>query len=176
MTFHKVSRQIGIDAGHRVMTHGSKCRALHGHRYTIEAVCHAGSLQDGGEQSDMVLDFGFLKEEMLAEIDAPCDHGFLAYVEDRGLLRMFCPENTDTEAWLEQVRAAVARDGHYQTGEARLGTKLYVLDANPTAEQLSRHWFRRLAPVVARRSGGLARLAEIIVWETPNCWASYSEP
>ena len=65
MSLYTVARQIGIDAGHRIQTHGSKCRHLHGHRYLIEAVCEAGHLHQGGEQTDMVLDFGFLKEEMM---------------------------------------------------------------------------------------------------------------
>jgi len=69
----------------------------------------------------------------------------------------------------------VARDGYCLTTDTKLGTKLYVLDVNPTAEQLSRHWYKRLAPRVAERSGGQAKLAELIVWETPNCRASYSE-
>ena len=170
-----VSRQIAIDAGHRVMTHGSKCRHLHGHRYLIEAVCVADHLQNRGEQSDMVMDFGFLKEEMMAEIDAPCDHGFLAHIADVELLSMFNPDNADFISWLAELQAKVVKDGYHLTDNTKLGTKLYVLDVNPTAEQLSRHWYRRLAPRVSERSAGLARLAEIIVWETPNCRATYSE-
>ncbi len=176
MTTFTVTRQIAIDAGHRVMTHGSKCRHLHGHRYTIEATCIADHLQAAGEQSDMVLDFGFLKDEMVAAIDAPCDHGFLAHIEDAQLLAMFCPEGGVVEAWTGQLRAAVARDGYCLTTDTRMGTKLYVLNVNPTAERLCRHWFGRLKPAVAARSGGLARLSEVVVWETPNCRASYVEP
>ena len=176
MTFYTVSRQIGIDAGHRVLTHGSKCRNLHGHRYAIEATCAADHLQGAGEQSDMVLDFGFLKDGMMAEIDAPCDHGFLAYVEDRELLSMFCPDGADAAAWMAAIRLAVKQNGYFQTTDTRMNTKLYVLDVNPTAEQLSRHWFRRLRPVVAARSAGQARLLDVTVWETPNCRAVYSEP
>ena len=104
MTSFTVTRQIFIDAGHRVLTHGSKCRNLHGHRYMIEAVCEAGRLQEAGEQSDMVLDFGFLKDEMMAVIDAPCDHGFLAHVNDDQLLSMFRPDGNskgDGTDWLE---------------------------------------------------------------------------
>ncbi len=63
---YTMSREIGIDAGHRVPTHGSKCKNLHGHRYTIQAICKAGFLQSEGEQKAMVIDFGFLKEEMLS--------------------------------------------------------------------------------------------------------------
>ncbi|PKU23724.1 6-carboxytetrahydropterin synthase [Telmatospirillum siberiense] len=176
MTSFTVSRQISIDAGHRVMTHGSKCRHLHGHRYTIEATCLADHLQDVGEQSDMVFDFGFLKEAMAAEIDAPCDHGFLAHVEDFELLDMFCPETADAIEWIRAIRQAVRQDGHHLTTETRMETKLYVLDVNPTAEQLSRHWFNRLKPVVTARSGGVAKLQEIIVWEPPHCRAAYREP
>lgn len=170
-----VSRQISIDAGHRVMTHGSKCRHLHGHRYTIEAVCVSDHLQNRGEQSDMVVDFGFLKDEMMAEIDAPCDHGFLAQIDDVELLAMFQPDRDDFLNWLADLQKVVARDGYCLTTDTKLGTKLYVMDHNPTAEQLSRHWYRRLAARVAERSGGQAKLAELIVWETPNCRASYSE-
>ncbi len=176
MTNFTVTRQIAIDAGHRVMTHGSKCRHLHGHRYTVEATCVARHLQAGGEQSDMVLDFGFLKEEMLAVIDAPCDHGFLAHVEDTELLAMFRPEGADAAEWLAPIRAAVAAQGYCLTAATRLATKLYVLDVNPTAERLSRHWFGLLKRRVEQRSGGLARLSEMVVWETPNCRASYAEP
>jgi 6-pyruvoyltetrahydropterin/6-carboxytetrahydropterin synthase len=176
MSTYTVTRQIGIDAGHRVMTHGSKCRHLHGHRYTIEATCLADHLQAGGEQSDMVLDFGFLKEEMLTQIDAPCDHGFLAHVEDAELLAMFRPEDAEPNAWLAAIRDTVQRDGYCLTRATRMGTKLYVLGVNPTAEQLCRHWFNRLKPVVTAKSGGLAQLQEIVVWETPHCRAAYREP
>jgi 6-pyruvoyltetrahydropterin/6-carboxytetrahydropterin synthase len=176
MTSFTVTRQIAIDAGHRVMTHGSKCRHLHGHRYTIEATCRADRLQAGGEQSDMVLDFGFLKDEMLAEIDVPCDHGFLAHVDDEELLSMFRPEQAAAAAWRAAIRAGVERQGYCLTTDTRLATKLYVLDVNPTAEQLCRHWFHRLCPIVTARSGGLAHLHEMVVWETPHCRASYTAP
>jgi 6-pyruvoyltetrahydropterin/6-carboxytetrahydropterin synthase len=175
MPHFTVSRQIAIDAGHRVMTHGSKCRHLHGHRYIVEAVCMADHLQNRGEQSDMVVDFGFLKEEMMTEIDAPCDHGFLAQIADVELLSMFRPDLADFLGWLADLQSTVAKEGFCLTRHTKLGTKLYVLDVNPTAEQLSRHWFKRLAPRVKERSAGLARLSEIIVWETPNCRANYTE-
>ena len=175
MTSFTVTRQIFIDAGHRVLTHGSKCRNLHGHRYMIEAVCEAGRLQEAGEQSDMVLDFGFLKDEMMAVIDAPCDHGFLAHVKDDQLLSMFRPDGASAD-WTARIKEAVAKDGFCLTTHTRMDTKLYVLDANPTAEQLAKHWYFRLKPVVEARSGGRARLAEMVVWETPNCRATFSEP
>jgi len=172
---YSVTRQIAIDAGHRIMTHGSKCRHPHGHRYTIEATCSAttGRLHDQGEQSGMLLDFGFLKEEMLRHIDEPCDHGFIVALADLELLEMFAPPGTPFADWHHQLEAEVRRVGCCSTAHCRLGSKLYVVPFQPTAECLARHWYERLGPAVGRRSDGLARLERMKVWETPNCWAEY---
>jgi 6-pyruvoyltetrahydropterin/6-carboxytetrahydropterin synthase len=115
-----VTRQIGIDAGHRIATHGSKCRHLHGHRYTIEASAEARALQPSGEQTDMVIDFSFLRDEMLAEIDGPCDHGFIASTDDGDLLRMFAPDPATAEAWIGALRQTVATAGHGSPPAARV--------------------------------------------------------
>jgi 6-pyruvoyltetrahydropterin/6-carboxytetrahydropterin synthase len=172
MSPFRVSRRIEIDAGHRIMTHGSKCRHLHGHRYGVEAVCEAASLHPDGEQTDMVVDFGFLKEEMLAVIDEPCDHGFIAALADRELLAMFAPAGTEA-AFLAGLDRQVADQGWATTTATRLGTKLTVVPFQPTAECLAQHWFQRLQGPVAARSGGTARLVCVRVWETPNCVAEY---
>ena len=176
MSAFRVSRRIEIDAGHRIMTHGSKCRNLHGHRYVVEAECQAGHLHHDGEQTDMVVDFGFLKDEMMRLIDAPCDHGFIAAAADDGLLALFAPDGADPADWLDGLRAEIAHAGAALTTRTRLGTKLYVVPFQPTAECLAKHWFERLANPVAERSGGTARLVSVRVWETPNCMAEYTPP
>ena len=168
MTF-RITRFIEIDAGHRIMTHGSKCRHIHGHRYRIEAECEAPDVQPSGEQTGMVLDFGFLKEEMLALIDQPCDHGFLASVDDRELLSMFAPDSGDLTLWLAKLQADVAAHGFARPDHTRLETKLYVVPFQPTAECLARHWYTLLQTPVHTRSGGIATLTKVRVWETPNC-------
>ncbi len=169
----RVSRRIDIDAGHRIMTHGSKCRHVHGHRYAIEAVCEAGDLHHSGEQTDMVVDFGFLKEEMMTAIDIPCDHGFIAAMADGELLAAFAPPASDLECWLQALAMEVQRVGSVVTTDTRLATKLYVVPFQPTAECLAQHWFERLVEPVRRRSGGTARLVSLRVWETPNCMAEF---
>lgn len=174
-THYFVTRRIGIDAGHRIMQHGSKCRHIHGHRYEVEATCRALRVHQGGEQDGMVLDFGFLKQEMMDVIDACCDHGFIAQAEDTALLEMFVPTGTDLATWLAPLAAAVQADGFALTTDTRLGTKLYLLPTAPTAEELARHWYLRLRQRVEARSDGLATLDRIRVWETPNCWAEYGE-
>ncbi|NKD77548.1 6-carboxytetrahydropterin synthase [Haematospirillum sp. H1815] len=170
-----ITRRIGIDAGHRIMRHGSKCRHIHGHRYEVEAICHASSLHQGGEQDSMVLDFGFLKEEMMAVIDASCDHGFIAEMSDTDLLSMFCPAGKEQGEWMAGLQKAVARDGFAVTTNTHLETRLYIIPEAPTAEALARHWYQRLQDRVQIRSEGLAVLERIVVWETPNCRAEYSE-
>ncbi len=174
MSSFRVIRRIGIDAGHRIMSHGSKCRYIHGHRYEVEATCAAPRPHDDGEQRGMVLDFGFLKEEMLKIIDLPCDHGFIAQIDDVALLAMFAPEERDFEPWRAELASRVAANGFALTQDTRLGGKLYIIAASPTAEELVAHWFERLAPCVAARSDGMATLVNLRVWETPNCAADYS--
>ena len=171
MTYY-ITREIGIDAGHRIPTHGSKCKNVHGHRYTIEAHCVCKDLIDSGEQTGMGLDFGFLKEEMMSEIDFYCDHGFIMWLEDE-LLTVFLGKLGRSI----EVRNHVDRGGNFMPfligeGDTLVG-KLYVVPFIPTAENLAKHWFERLAPKVYHRSEKQAQLAKIVVHETPNCSATY---
>lgn len=168
MTYHIV-RQIGIDAGHRIPTHGSKCKNVHGHRYTIEAHCKSKTLIEEGEQTGMGVEFGFLKEEMMNEIDDLCDHGFIIWKDDP-LLEMFAGQQ---EA--DRAKNRYDRGGDFLPlclRESNVG-KLYIVDFIPTAEHLARHWFWRLEPRVKWRSDGNATLHKIVVHETPNCSAEY---
>ncbi len=175
MSHFEIRRRIEIDAGHRIMTHGSKCRHLHGHRYVIEAICRAvsGELIGQGEQTDMVLDFGFLKQAMIEHIDAPCDHGLIVSIQDRELLAMLAPDGIAPDGWISAIRDDVEAAGFAATNNCRLGTKLYVMLALPTAEALAEHWFNRLGPDVLQLSDGRATLEAICVHETPNCFAEY---
>lgn len=146
-----ITRRIEIDAAHRVPDHGSKCRSLHGHRYVIEATCQ-GTLHAAGEQKGMVLDFGFLKDAMVEVIHNPCDHGLILSEHDP-LLKMLReqPSVWDTYGI----------------------SKVVGVTDSPTAEVLARVWHAALEPLVEERSRGLAFLASLKVWETPNCFAVY---
>lgn len=182
---YSITREIGIDAGHRVTYHGSKCRNLHGHRYTIKATC-VGELAKEGEEEGMVLDFGFLKDEMMAVIDEPCDHGTILWIKDP-LVETFAPallnpkpvNNTISNTKLspqEIMHFYVAEEGYLSLPCPEIETvtgKLYIVPFVPTAENLAEHWFYRLAPQVVKRSLGRATLKDIEIFETPNCSARY---
>lgn len=175
MTRYAVSRRIEIDAAHRIPDHRSVCRHLHGHRYIVEAHCAAAGLQASGGERGMVVDFGFLSDLMRREIHAPCDHGLIVSVDDHELLARLAPNEGEAASgeWRDRLAEAVARDGYAVDEGNALAGRLYVIPDPPTAEVLAAHWFHRLQPQVTEASGGAASLTEVIVWETPNCCASY---
>lgn len=164
-----VSREIGIDMGHRVPTHGSKCHNLHGHRYRIIATCLAPALATVGEQKDMVLDFGFLKDIMMQRIDAVCDHGMVLWVDDPWLDKFLIKDN------VQHVRQQLDRgERHVSILEVRdVQTKLCIVPFIPTAERLSRWWFELMEADVRERSNNAAILEKVEVFETPNCSAVF---
>lgn len=73
-----ITRVFGIDVGHRLLKHESKCRHVHGHRYTVEVVLAAPSLDEVGR----ILDFGEIKSRIGTWFDEQWDHGFLAQEGD----------------------------------------------------------------------------------------------
>ena len=148
-------REIGIDAGHRVPDHGSKCFNVHGHRYKILATMVGATLE--GEQTGMVMDFSFLKECMMNAIDAPYDHAMIWYEKDP---LYFAITNSDA-------------------GRLQQGWKNAIVDCVPTAENLAKVWFYALKNEIDiwflahDPEAEVPELTEIRVWETPNCCAWY---
>ena len=153
----RITREIGIDAAHRVPEHGSKCRSLHGHRYTVQATWEGALVTQAGDAAEgMVEDFSQLKQWMLEEIDLPCDHGTILYAQDP-LLSVLTLEHP--------VQIPVAVLGRWG--------KLYVVPFIPTAENLARHWFERLQSRTLTGLPRSCRIATVRVYETPNCWADF---
>lgn len=172
-----ITRRIEIDAGHRIADHHSKCRGLHGHRYRIEATVASSELKTEGGERGMVMDFGFLKEEMVAVIDKFCDHALILAADDPGLPTVL-PRGALRAPRLPilTVQEGMRRQGYWSScsyDSTDLVQKLYVIGEPPTAENLAKHWFGRLAGRVSARSRGVATLSGIVVWETPNCAARF---
>ncbi|MEE8598088.1 MAG: 6-carboxytetrahydropterin synthase [Dehalococcoidales bacterium] len=145
------TRQIEIDAAHRVPDHKSKCFNVHGHRYKIQATL-SGDVIDDGRQTGMVMDFAFLKDLMMVVIHEPCDHAMIFYDKDP----MYLDLNLYTEGW-----------------------KFYLMDEVPTAENLAARWYKLLRVAINEywKEYEPRRLApsliKVRVYETPNCWADY---
>lgn len=71
----EITRVFGIDMGHRLVKHESKCRNVHGHRYTIEVSCRGLTKLD---EVGRVIDFGAIKDIVGKWLDDVFDHGFVA--------------------------------------------------------------------------------------------------
>ena len=141
-----ITKEIGIDMGHRVPNHKSKCRNLHGHRYQIEVgVDDKLVTTRGASDEGMVIDFSDLKETMMQELDAKFDHGFVMYEDDP----------------LKETFIEI---------KSNLDQKIIFVPFIPTAENLAKHWYELLSiPLLAR---GIA-LKHVNVWETPTSTATY---
>lgn len=163
------TKEIGIDAAHRVPDHASKCRSVHGHRYTIQATIE-GNLHEEGPETGMVMDFGFLKELMMENIDTPCDHGLIVWSCDDKLLKIVIPGDLCREAIISNVQKFGSWEIKNEGGPFR---KIYVMGSSPTAENLAQHWYQRLEERVDIRSKGHATLRSVRVWETPSSFADY---
>lgn len=71
----------GFDTAHRITRHESKCRNLHGHRYSAEITCTA-ELDSLGR----VVDFGVIADRVGGWVNDKLDHGTLANEADTGLV------------------------------------------------------------------------------------------
>jgi 6-pyruvoyltetrahydropterin/6-carboxytetrahydropterin synthase len=171
---HSIIKEIGIDAAHRVPLHNSKCRNIHGHRYTIYAEI-AGDLFKEGPQSNMVLDFSFLKELLMAHIDATCDHGIILASDDYTFLKFAhgadIPISQPYSEWIMNVHRTIDERGFW-SGATQYG-KTYIIHGAPTAENLSQHWYKILYPEIVKITNGQATLIAITVKETPTSIATY---
>jgi 6-pyruvoyltetrahydropterin/6-carboxytetrahydropterin synthase len=89
-----------------------------------------------------VIDFGELNRRLAPWINEKWDHGMILFRDDR------------------EAIAAIRR---------LEGQKLFLLDSNPTAENLASH----LLNVVAREvfEGSDIQVFRVELWETPNCFA-----
>jgi 6-pyruvoyltetrahydropterin/6-carboxytetrahydropterin synthase len=157
--FH-LKRKIEIDMGHRVPFHESKCKHLHGHRYTIQVHFKAEStipVEEGRSDSQMLIDFGVAKQLLMEVIHDVYDHRLVLWHKDPIL------------EGLRKAHPAVANS-------------IVTVPCIPTAEGLAQFWFEQMAIEFSHQRNqpenegwnriGL-RMAELIVWETPNGVASY---
>lgn len=141
-----ITKTIGIDMGHRIPNHESKCRNIHGHRYTIEVgVDDKLITEPGASDEGMVIDFGHLKAIMMEVLDRKYDHGFTMFKGDP-LAQSF---RTFHDEYLQ---------------------KIIFVNFIPTAENLSKHWYSELWPHLHRKG---IRLKHVKVWETPSSTATY---
>ncbi len=144
-----VTKEIGIDMGHTVTYHESKCRHLHGHRYRIVATADGHLITEGSSQG-MVIDFTALKTTMLKVIDEPYDHSFVI--------------------WDKDPRADLLLQAHLMNyNDVK---KFHTVPFVPTAENLAKFWFKELEEQLQHHYH--IKLVQLEVFETPTSSAIYN--
>ena len=125
------SRRLQFCAGHRVYGHESKCANLHGHNYVVFLYARSENELngDGLDSLGRVVDFGQLKSLFAPWIEDNWDHGFIV-------------SRNDLEA--QQALNMIP------------GQKLFVMDSNPTAENMAMqigkyiHFFKNYISLLRR--------------------------
>ncbi len=144
----EITRKVEFDAGHRVPSHHSKCKNVHGHRYTLYATVRGPIQATLGDTNDgMVTDFGDLKTIMMGAVGEKWDHSFLVYKGDREMI----------------AALGVLGPAH----------RTIVLDCIPTAENLAKLAYDAIAEELTHLPKASFELVRVTIYETPNCSAVY---
>lgn len=137
-----ITRRLEFDSGHRIPSHKSQCRHLHGHRYALEITLSGSIIEtEGASDQGMVMDYSDVKIIAQRELVELWDHAFLVYRND-----------------LEVLNFLQSIPGH----------KTVVLDVPPTAENLATIAFQILDAAYTKNA---LRLERVRLYETPNNWA-----
>lgn len=140
-----ITTRLEFDAGHRIPSHKSQCRNLHGHRYAIEITLTGDIIQkEGASENGMVMDFSDVKSIARRAVVDPWDHAFLVYKGDDEVLKFLksLPDH-----------------------------KTVVMNTVPTAENMAAEAFRILNSCYQDTYGNHLKLERVRLYETPNSWA-----
>lgn len=131
-------RRIQFCSGHRVMNHESKCATVHGHNYVMYIHAVAEELDRIGR----VIDFSELKLRAGAWIDENWDHNMIVFKEDVDLVQLMkmAPRKKDP----------------------------FIMDSNPTAENMANFFLRIICPQIFDGTGIF--IYKVVLWETENCY------
>ncbi len=140
-----ITRRLEFDAGHRISTHNSQCRHLHGHRYAIEITLSGQIIaEEGVSEQGMVMDFSEVKRIAKTVLVDKWDHAFLVYSGDELVM-----------SFLQSIPEH----------------KTVVFDSQPTAENIALKAFQILDEAYQDNYANHLQLEQVRIFETPNCWA-----
>jgi len=134
-----VTKTVRFDAAHILTNHRGLCKNLHGHTYRVDV----SVTQTEGDDRDMVIDFKDLKRIATEAVCDRFDHAFIYNTESVG----------------EREIAAVVE---------KYGMRTVAIPFRSTAENLAKHFYEALKPLVPG-------LSAVKVWETADSCAEYVE-
>lgn len=138
-----VTRMFRFCAAHRLMLHGGRCRNLHGHNYAVNAIITGYK----GTSTNMVIDFGKLKEVLSPAVDE-FDHKLILNEEDHLLT-------------IQKFVDAVGRQNIIEWG------------GDPTAESMAEYFAGKFKALLEISLPGNEFHVEVEVEETPGNTAIY---
>jgi 6-pyruvoyltetrahydropterin/6-carboxytetrahydropterin synthase len=141
----QITTRLEFDAGHRIPSHKSQCKNLHGHRYVIEITLSGDIIeQENASDNGMLMDFTDVKAIAKKSLVDVWDHAFLVYKGDTEILNFL---NTLADH------------------------KTVVMSSVPTAENMAAEAFRILNSQYQDTYGNHLKLKRVRLYETPNNWA-----
>lgn len=140
----QITTRLEFDAGHRIPSHKSQCRNLHGHRYAIEITLSGDIIQkEGVSENGMVMDFSDVKAIAKRAVVDVWDHAFLVYKDDVVVLNFL---------------------------NSLPNHKTIIMNSVPTAENMAAEAFRILQAEYHDIYGNHLKLEHVRLYETPNSW------
>lgn len=144
-----ITKRLEFDAGHRIPDHNSKCRNIHGHRYALEITLIGTPIKlPGSSNNGMLMDFSDVKSIAMSSLIDIWDHAFLVFQDDTKVIEL-----------LSEI------SDH----------KTVVLDRIPTVENMVAIAFEILQPLYVQRFGNNLKLTKLRLYETPTCWADFTD-
>lgn len=141
----QITTRLEFDAGHRIPSHKSQCKNLHGHRYAIEITLSGDIItQADASEHGMVMDFSDVKSIAKSAVVDVWDHAFLVYQHDVEVLNFL---NT------------------------LANHKTVIFPTVPTAENMANEAFKILKSKYQDTYGTHLKLEKVRLYETPNNWA-----
>ncbi|MDP1765831.1 MAG: 6-carboxytetrahydropterin synthase QueD [Methylotenera sp.] len=141
----QITTRLEFDAGHRIPSHKSQCKNLHGHRYAIEITLSGDIIsQEDTSENGMVMDFSDVKKIAKTSVVDVWDHAFLVYRHD-----------------LEVLNFLNTLPNH----------KTVIFPTVPTAENMAAEAFQILKTQYQDTYGNHLKLEKVRLFETPNNWA-----
>jgi 6-pyruvoyltetrahydropterin/6-carboxytetrahydropterin synthase len=95
-----------------------------------------------------------------------------AELDSRGMLVDFADIKEKIHRWIDENldhNMLLGAEDPLLPALRERGERVFVMECNPTAENIARLIFRKT------REAGLP-VVEVVLWETENCFAAYSDP
>ena len=141
----QITTRLEFDAGHRIPSHKSQCKNLHGHRYAIEITLSGDIITlENASENGMVMDFSDVKTIAKSAVIDVWDHAFLVYQHDKEILNFL---------------------------NSLPNHKTVVFPTVPTAENMAAEAFKILKNQYQDTYGNHLKLEKVRLYETPNNWA-----